>query len=285
MLYLVASILSSTFIYIIFKLVKKSNNALFPVIVTNYIAATSLGVVLSENQIRINQIINAEWLYTSIIIGILFIAMFYLIGLSTQKAGLTITSISTKMSVIFPMIFSIWYYSESIYSLKIIGIVLALFSIYLSTINGSTGNKSKNLIFPLILFIGMGIVDSIVKYNQEEYLKNTGEIESTTVVFSVSAIIGLILQFTFNIKQIKEIKTSTFLLGTALGLVNFGSLYFLILALNSKILDSSVIFAINNTSIILLSALAGKFFFQEKLNKANWYGVGVAVIAIAALSY
>lgn len=285
MIYLVASILSSTLIYIIFKLIKNNNTLLFPVIVTNYIAATSLGVLLSESQLNISEIIKAEWFQTSLLIGVLFITMFYLIGLSTQKAGLTLTSISTKMSVIFPMLFSIWYYSEDIYSIKIAGIAMALVSIYLSTLNGKTNKNPKNILFPLILFMGMGIVDSIVKFNQEEYLKNTGEIESTTVIFSVSAIIGLLIQFSFNIRQVKEIKGNTFIFGTALGLANFGSLYFLILALNSKIIDSSAIFAINNTSIILLSALAGKFFFKEKLNKANWYGVGVALIAIAALSY
>lgn len=211
--------------------------------------------------------------------------MFYIIGLSTQKAGITITTISTKMSVVFPMIFSILYFNESIYAIKIAGMILALVSIFLSTIkNKAEATSGKNLLFPVVLFLGMGIVDSTVKFNQEKYLLNTGVIESTTVIFAVSAIIGLFIQLMFNLKKIERLKIKTIIFGIILGLSNFGSLYFLILALNSNFLDSSVIFAVNNTAIILISVLIGSLFFEEKLSTLNWLGVAVSVVAILSLS-
>ncbi len=285
MAFLILSIISSSLIYITFKLSGKYKASIFPAIITNYITASFTGYLLREKDFSLTEVVAAEWFYTSIIIGILFIMMFYLIGLSTQKAGITITSISTKMSVIFPMLFSIIYYQENIYVIKIAGMILAIASIFLSTIQDKAdGTSTKSLLFPLILFFGMGIVDSTVKFNQEEYLLNTGVIESTTVVFAVSAIIGLGIQLTFNIKKIKKLKVSTIALGIILGLANFGSLYFLILALNSNFLDSSVIFAVNNTAIILISVLIGRFFFEEKLNKLNWLGVAVSVVAILSLS-
>jgi multidrug transporter EmrE-like cation transporter len=285
MVFIILSIISSSLIYITFKLLGRYKVAIFPAIITNYIAASFTGYLLREKDFSLNEVVAADWFYTSIIIGILFITMFYLIGLSTQKAGITITSISTKMSVIFPMLFSIIYYQENIYAIKIVGMILALVSIFLSTIQDKTdGTPTKSLLFPLVLFFGMGIVDSTVKFNQEEYLLNTGVIESTTVIFAVSAIIGLFIQFTFNIKKIKKLKISTIILGVILGLSNFGSLYFLILALNSNFLDSSVIFAVNNTAIILISVLIGRFFFEEKLSKLNWLGVAISIIAILSLS-
>ncbi len=285
MVFLILSIISSSLIYITFKLLGKYKAPIFPAIIINYITASFTGYLLREEEFRLNEIVTADWFYTSLVIGVLFITMFYLIGLSTQKAGITVTSISTKMSVIFPMLFSILYYQESIYAIKVVGMVLALISIFLSTVKvKSEGAPTKNLLFPLVLFFGMGIVDSTVKFNQEEYLLNTGVIESTTVIFAVSATIGFLIQFTFNIKKIKKLKVSTIVLGIILGLSNFGSLYFLILALNSNFLDSSIIFAVNNTAIILISVLIGRFLFDEKLSKLNWLGVAVSVIAILSLS-
>lgn len=285
MIFLIISIISSSLIYITFKLLNKFRIKIFPVIIVNYITASLTGYIFKEKDFSVQEILAADWISISIIIGILFIAMFYTIGVSTQKAGITITSISTKMSVVFPMLFSILHYGENIYLLKIGGMLLALLSIILSSIKGNNRTSgAKSFIFPAALFFGMGLVDTLVKFNQEEFLQNTGAIESTTVTFAVSAIIGLGIQFIFNLKNNKEIKLSTLLFGIILGLSNFGSLYFLILALNSKFLDSSVIFAINNTAIIIIAALVGRFFFKEKLILLNWVGVFISMIAIIALS-
>ncbi|OQX97641.1 MAG: hypothetical protein B6I20_12220 [Bacteroidetes bacterium 4572_117] len=285
MIYLILSIVSSSFIYIIFKLLDKAQIKIFPVIIVNYLTASLTGWLFGEQSFSVVEILTADWIYTSIIIGVLFIAMFYIIGISTQKAGITITSISTKMSVVFPMLFSILYYGENIYLLKVGGMFLAISSIVLTSVKGKNTNSGiKNFIFPATLFLGMGLVDSLVKYNQEEFLQNTGAIESTTVIFAVSAIIGLSIQLIFNYKTNKKLKLNTLFFGIILGLSNFGSLYFLILALNSKFFDSSIIFAINNTTIILIAALVGKFFFKEKLILINWIGVIVSIVAIFALS-
>jgi drug/metabolite transporter (DMT)-like permease len=163
MLYLLLSILSSCLIFVVFKLLVKYKLQLLPVIVINYITASITGYILRQKDLTVNEIIHAEWFYISIVIGIMFILMFYTIGFSTQKAGITITSISTKMSVVIPMLFSIVYYHEKIYFLKIIGTLLALLSIFLASLKGKTRNQDiQNYIFPLLLFFGMGIVDSTV---------------------------------------------------------------------------------------------------------------------------
>ena len=81
--------------------------------------------------------------------------------MSTQKAGITITSISTKMSVVFPMLFSILYYNEDIYLLKIAGMALALIAIIFTSLKGKNDKGGlKNFIFPAVLFFGMGFSTS-----------------------------------------------------------------------------------------------------------------------------
>lgn len=75
----------------------------------------------------------------------------------------------------------------------------------------------------------------------------------------------------------------TFLLGIILGAANFGSLYFLIAALNHAKLDSFLVFAVNNMSIVALSALLGTLLFKEKLYKINFAGIALAIASLYLL--
>lgn len=285
MIYLILSILSSSLIYICFKIASHLKVKIFPVIVINYLTAALTGFIFSNHQYNIEQLTSAKWFYASIILGVLFILMFYLIGLSTKNAGMTLTTISTKMSVVFPILFSIVYYNEKLGSLKIAGIFLAIFAIFFSSLQEKKSQiETKKIIFPMILFIGMGIVDSLVKFNQEEYLQKTGEIESALICFSTASVIGILFYFSSNKKHEFIIQKKTVLIGLMLGLSNFGSLLFLVKALNSNFSNSSIIFALNNTIIIIITALTGKFAFREKLNKLNWLGLIISILAILSLS-
>ncbi|MCF6240456.1 MAG: hypothetical protein L3J74_03820 [Bacteroidales bacterium] len=284
MIFLILSIISSSFIYIIFKLLDTYRIKIFPVIVINYITASITGYFLIGNNFSLQTMLESNWIYVSAIIGVLFILTFYLIGISSKNAGITITSISTKMSVVFPILFSLFYYGEQIYLLKTLGILLALLSIILSSIKNKDEKGNKKYLFPLILFLGMGLVDSLVKFNQQEFLQNTGVATSTTFVFIVAAMVSSVFFLISNFKQIHKLNLKTLIAGLLLGISNFGSLYFLILALNHGIFESSVIFAFNNSAIIMISVLAGRFFFKEKLLLINWLGVIVSLAAIVALS-
>jgi len=68
-----------------------------------------------------------------------------------------------------------------------------------------------------------------------------------------------------------------------LGLVNFGSLYFIINALNTSKLNSSLVFALINISIVCLSAIIGILYFKEKLNKLNITGIILAILSLFLL--
>jgi len=78
--------------------------------------------------------------------------------------------------------------------------------------------------------------------------------------------------------------------GIMLGISNFGSIYFLIRTLNHRspqgnIIDSSIVFGVNNTGIVVLSVFTGFIVFREKLKRINWIGVGLALVAIIIFAY
>ena len=71
--------------------------------------------------------------------------------------------------------------------------------------------------------------------------------------------------------------------GIILGFINFGTMYCIIMALNSKILEASSLFPINNLSILTLSTIISVFVYKEKLSRKNWIGIALSIVAIIIL--
>ena len=62
----------------------------------------------------------------------MFILVFNVMALTSQKNGLSVESVSSKMSVVIAIVFGVWYYEESLSFIKVIGILLALLAVYLT---------------------------------------------------------------------------------------------------------------------------------------------------------
>lgn len=292
MLFLLLSILSSTGIFLIFRLIERQGISNFPVIVLNYIAAAGLGFFLTSSTAAESGPFPAAFYMLATLIGILFILMFFVVARSSQKAGMGVTTIAGKMSVIFPIIFSILYDAQdSISTLKAMGILVALTGVLLTVYKKRTQLPEPAFIYlPVILFVGMGVVDSLVKLAQYEYISDTNLSLFTAILFSISAFCGLLASF-FQKGRFRSIFTPRALLwGTLLGAVNFGSIYFLVKTLNHihperGAIDSSVVFGINNIGIVGLSVILGMLLFQEKLTPMNKAGVIVSIVATILLAY
>jgi drug/metabolite transporter (DMT)-like permease len=292
MLFLLLSILSSTGIFLIFRLIEKRGVSNFPVIVINYVTAAIFGFALNSREAEEPGQFPTAFYGLAILIGVRFILMCFVVARSSQKAGMAITTIAGKMSVIFPILFSIAYdVQDTISLLKTAGILVALTGVLLTVYKKRTDLPEPAFIYlPIILFIGMGLVDSLVKLAQYKYISDTNLSLFTAILFSISALSGMVASF-FQKGRFKSIFTPRALLwGALLGGVNFGSIYFLVKTLNyihpeQGMIDSSVVFGINNIGIVALSVILGMLLFHEKLSYINKAGVLVCIIATILLAY
>ena len=280
MIQLWGSILSSTLIFVIFRLAKNYQSRLSALITYNYLAATLLGLLFFRPLSGLHIENFPDWLPFGVLNGVLFIAIFFLIGQSSQKAGITVTTLATKLSLVFPVMFSLIYYHENITGLRLVGLVSAFIAIALTLYKKDIRKINPILIFlPLLIFLGSGVVDSVVKFVQAEKISANQTAIYTTSVFLVAFLCGLLLNaFSKNTKW--SIHPPTLFFGTLLGIVNFGSLYFLIEALNKANMKSSLLFALNNMAIVALTAFLGWLLFKEKLNKVNFAGIALALVSL-----
>lgn len=283
MIFLILSILSSTIIAIIFKFTDRKNVPLLPVIVLNYFSAFIVGLFLFKGDLSVDYILSSSWLYIALLIGSLLIIGFYLIGYTIQKAGIAITTIANKMSVIIPITFSIFYFSEPMTWLKSFGILLALASV-LMAVYKKQKKEVKFSFLPLIMFLVVGIIDAAVKLAQHSYVSDQDVSLFSSMSFGVAGLIGILI-LAINHKQWKSfINPLVWVFGILIGLANFGSIYFLILALNNSGFDSSIVYGVNNMGVILISIGLALAFFAEKLSKVNLIGVILALASVAILT-
>ena len=287
MIFLLLSILSSSVIFVIFKLYNKYGVNTLQAIIVNYFIAFSVGLAIDDQPLDLVRIPGELWFPGTLVLGCLFISVFYLAAVTTQRSGLSVVSVATKMSVAIPVLFGIFLYSESTGILKIIGIILALIAVYLTSIKKSDGIaiKKKNLIYPLLVFFGSGIIDATIKYLETTYVAEVDVALFSATIFAIAGCIGISILIIQAVKGTLKITFRNILGGIALGIPNFFSIYFLVMALRSGGYDSSTIFPINNVAIVMLSTFLGILLFGEKIIPKNWIGITLAVISIILIAF
>jgi drug/metabolite transporter (DMT)-like permease len=281
MFYLLLSVLSSSAIMVVFKIFERFRIKTADAIVVNYAVATLLSFGFDRSGIPILNSYTYPWFPHALCMGILFITLFNVIGTSTQKMGISVTTVANKMSLVIPVLFAVWILNENLKLYKTIGLVCAALAVLLSSYKDSkTLGEKKYLYYPLIVFLGSGTIDAYFKFNEEFTLGNNGLEPFTGWIFFTAGIIGIsywLFRY-FKTKQLPE--RNVIWAGILLGIPNYFSVYFLLKALSIPNLESSVVIPVNNLGVVALGALAGLFFFGERPNKFNIIGLFLCFVAI-----
>jgi drug/metabolite transporter (DMT)-like permease len=283
MIILVSAIILSAAILVAFKLFEKYDISITQAIVTNYLVASVLGFLMSDID-SAQSVISKPWFLYSMLVGVSLIVTFNVFGISSQKAGIAITAVASKMSIVIPIFIGILFYSDTIGFIKAGGIAAALLSFYLILQKNKSGKNIKKwiLLLPLLLFLGNGINDSLLKHSERNYIHGD-TISFLAVAFFFSLIIGIIILIIQLISGKTKIRIKNIFAGIILGLLNWGSTYYFLLGLG--IFKNSFIFPVFNVSVVGISALTGYFAFREKLSTRNWIGVTLAAISIILITF
>jgi drug/metabolite transporter (DMT)-like permease len=282
MIYITLSVIQSVLILVTFKLFERFKIDNLQAIVVNYIVAGSFGYSIASTEWTPGGLVSFDWFPIALFLGGLFICTFFLFALSSQKVGVAVTSVTSKMSLVIPVIASIFLFGEKLTWLRVAGIVIALAAFYLTFRQKDKATvKLKYVWVPFLVFTGNGIVDTTMKYADHHYIKDD-LILFLAVVFSTSFIIGSSVLVIRTIKSSIRISWKNIAAGAFLGLINFGSTFYMLKAIS--VFESSVVFPVTNAAIVGLSGLVGYFGFREKLGWQNWAGIIMALLAILIIA-
>lgn len=286
MIALIFSVISSTLIYVAFKTFPKYEINTLNALIFNYFTAFTLGYSIQSTPVKLLEITDIPWFIPAACLGVLFIVIFYLMVMTTQKHGMSVVSVASKMSLSIPVIFVIFYYGEAISFLKILGILVALFSVYLVSAKSNDGLsvKTSALFLPFGVFLGSGVIESSIKVLQNDFVPQVETPVFSASIFLFAALTGTLIFIVRFFRTKKLFNVKDLMGGICLGIPNYFSIYFLIEALRNPDLDSSIVFVINNVSIVVLSTFVGILLFKEHLFKKNKMGIALAILSIVLVA-
>ncbi|WP_407528145.1 hypothetical protein PDL71_08675 [Lacibacter sp. MH-610] len=292
MLFLLGSIILTSWLTLSFKVVERFNIPVFQAIVFNYITCVITGSFVN-GAFPVSSSTTAEsWFKWSLLMGFMFVSIFNVVALTAQKMGVAIASVANKLSLVIPFLFSIYLYNEAITWIKIAGIIIALAAVVLTCLPSSKGTepsgqifKPVNLLLPVILFISSGLLDTLIKYVEQTELNEANKNAYLITSFGVAALFGSVALIFLLITGKMKFDVRSLAAGIMIGVPNYFSIWCLVRVLKEYQGNSSAIIPVNNMGIVLFSTIAALFLFKEKLSRLNWLGILLSMLAIAFIAF
>jgi drug/metabolite transporter (DMT)-like permease len=287
MIWLLISILTNTSLLLILKGFERYKVNTLHGIVVNYIIAGSTGLFLKGIP-DFDKVAAASGniLWIPFTLGALFISIFFVIAKTAQTSGISIATVANKMSVVIPVTAAVILYNENLSAFKIAGILLALVAVWFTSHKSDSKTiDTRLLMFPALIFAGSGIIDALVNHLQKTVTDVTVIPFLLSVAFLSAFAIGLTIVSFRAFKHKEAVTLRSVAGGIILGVPNYFSIYAITKALDSGIVQSSVLYPINNMGIVICSAIGAVLLFREKLSLMNWTGIAISVIAIGMIAF
>jgi len=288
MIFLVLSIFTTTLLFVHFKLFGRLKIDTFQAIVVNYGVCVLLGSFIFGGFHWFEEILSFKpWVLAALAIGVCFVFVFLLTGVSTQILGMQITTVAGKMALVVPPMASYWLLKKTELPglAQILGLVLALLAVWLSSWKPAENRKGGWIGFslPILVFVGMGATDTFINYTNEVWLESGKEDAFTLIVFFAAFLVGFFISLFRLLSTGKFLSFRSFLGGVSLGIPNYFSLFFLLLALQVFENNGALVFPVSNLGVILMTTLFSFGLFKEKLFLVNWIGLFFAIAALILL--
>lgn len=278
MIYLILTIFCSTSIALILKQNNSQNGEPVVLLSANYLVCAIISFIYLIN---VDFEIENTLIIFGIFLGGLFVLSFFAFAKAVSLAGTALATVSSRLSVIVPIILTIFIFKEIPTIYQLIGISLALATIYLFYLSlkndqNQLNNKIKYL-YLIGVLIGIGINDFCMKIFEQNFVPSGKPIFLFSIFFS-----AFFYCLIFIIIKKLPLDKKTILRGAILGIPNVYSTVFLIGALSN--LPAVMVYPLINIGIIVLTTILVVVIYKEKINNFGFLSLGMGIIAIIFLS-
>ena len=301
MLFLCLSVLLSVVLLLNFRLFPRYGINTFQAIVFNYPVCFLTGLLLLPAGQSFSVDFAQTWTWLALGLGVGFILTFLLSGASTQRMGITATSLANNLSLVIPVCFSLFVFGggRPFDALNYLGLLLAVVAVGLSTYKKGEQKEEADeketrgprrlgagALLPVAVFLFYGATNTMINYMNIRYIPSADKTVVVTLTMVLGAIVAGLVMLAVRVVQGKERLQARSLAGAVtLGVPNFLSFYTLLLALSRFGGNGAFVYPLYNIGVILVAALMAAVFFREKLSLANKIGLGLAVLAIGLISW
>jgi drug/metabolite transporter (DMT)-like permease len=234
--------------------------------------------------------------------GALLIAGFFLLSYATDVAGMSLAIGVMRVSVVIPFLASWLVWGEVPSIAQGIGMVLAGAAFFLiarkerrpEPVAVAGGGRARDAVQEVVsevdwhafgvlalTFCLGGAVDLSMKAFEEGFGTSHSRVLFLLLAFGVAFLIGAVIVGVRGLRWGVWPGRRVLGWGLLLGVVNYGSLEFLLRAV--AVLPGPFVFPANNVAIMVLAAGVGVSLWNERLSRANRVGIGLAILALVLL--
>ena len=277
MIFVIAAALSITSLSLIMRYATLNTKTLWGVILGNYLTAASIMATMVFS--------NSSWtvsvftLGLGAVTGLTYAAGMFLNLTLMGKRGAAITSSMIQLSVLIPIAVSVFFYGETIDSLQLLGIALAVISLPLLAAKPMQKLELDRKVIPMIL-----VTIIVVGFSQlsSKILVQAG-LESQNNFFFLSIFTSAaFLVSPLALRNRGSIVGKDGLYGLGVGVFNVASNRFLLMALTT--LPGAIVFPVSSAGSLLLVTISAIILFKEKVSRVNLVGIALTLIAVVLIN-
>ena len=290
MLTFLATIICTVCIYLLFASFNRWGIRTAWAITLNYFVAAGLGWTLAGGTEAMLTSLQSDWIWPLSLIGVFFYPLFRLTATCSQELGISVATIATKLSMAIPVL--VLALADGIFDIawgQWLGLGLAFPAVWLSARAGEsegvreqTNNSTAMWWMPVVMFVGSGCIDLVFGwYSKDASLDAPGmQMAFASVPFTLGGVVGLAhqIQLRIGMPTRKDV-----IGGILLGVINFASLYFLLLAFDADLLARAMVIPLLNLSVIVLATVAGVVLLNDLPNQKARWGVALAIASIGLM--
>jgi len=274
MIYLVLAILSSASISILMRCSEKHISNEISMLAFNYAACTILSACYTGFAgSAMDHGHTALWL--GIISGILYLAAFVLMQWNVSHNGVVLSATFMKLGVLVPTAMSVLIFREVPTAFQVLGFFGALAAILLINTGAACAVHNRGAL--LLLLLGGGLTDAMSKIYEE-----LGPSSASNQFLFWTFLTALFLCLCLILIKQQSIRLPDILFGLLIGIPNYYSARFLLLALNS--IPAVVAYPTYSVSTIVCATAAGVLLFREALDRRRICALMLILISLVFLN-
>ncbi len=276
---LIISITCSVAVSVLLKIARARNIQVEQAIAVNYVVAAVLCMLVLRPTPASLLSPSTPW-WVLIALGILLPTIFLAMAGAVRHAGIVLSDTAQRLSLFIPLIAAFVLFGESLSGSKLAGIAVALVALACLLARtrqaGGSGETRVAALLLLAVWVGYGTIDVLFK----QMAKSGAAFSSSLLV--AFALAGVLIFLYLIVKRSVWTRRNV-VAGVALGLLNFGNIYFYIRAHQEFPENPTLVFSAMNIGVISAGTLVGAGFFKERLSWINVAGIALAVSAIVIL--
>ncbi len=287
MAYLLLSILLSACLPLLLKAFASWRISVVLAVSVNYLVCVTAGTWFSSATASTTLISMQPWTLPAVLQGLFLAGNFYLLALTAQRAGVSIASLSSRLSVAIPVVLAIPLYGDRLSIVNGLGVLGALAALILSSefwYDDPGGDYKRQAWLPAVVFFSFGLQFSLLKFAQHFFLTRDQHHDYLAASFFFALLASLVALVVVRPGGGAVTRLRSGLGGLALGACNYGALFSLTRVLSIDGWQSAIVFPTYSVGVVVVSTLGAMALFAERISRFRLAGMAVGVVSVALLN-